>query len=272
MNKIVRIARDLLDDGEAFVVAKVVDTHGSTPRSKGAWLLMKANGESFGTVGGGSLEAAVQKICMETFQTKENQIFHFHLNAADQMNLDMRCGGNADVSIEYYSGESSEEYKDTFTVLPMAYIFGGGHVGKAIEPLLRYVDFATTVLDDREEFANPERFPDADEVLIIDSYEESFKNIETDENSYIIIVTRGHRGDYAVLRNAIEKKAAYIGMIGSKKKVFDMLDQLREEGIAEEIIEKIYSPIGLKIHAETPEEIGVSVLAEMIMVRAGHGK
>ena len=272
MNKIVKIARDLLEDGKSFVVAKVVDTHGSTPRSKGAWLLMEESGDSYGTVGGGSLEAAVQKICRETFDTKENQIFHFHLNSADQMNLDMRCGGDADVSIEYYSGMSAEEYKDAFTVLPMAYIFGGGHVGKAIEPLLRYVDFATTVLDDREEFANTERFPDADSVIVIDSYEESFNNIETDENSYIIIVTRGHRGDYAVLRNAIERKAAYIGMIGSKKKVLEMFDRMRQEGISEEVIKRIYSPIGLSIFAETPEEIAVSVVAEMIMVKAGHGK
>ena len=272
MNQIIRIARDLLDDKQAFVIAKVVDTHGSTPRSIGAWLLMKQDGESFGTVGGGSLEAAVQKICRETFTTKENQIFHFHLNEADQMNLDMRCGGDADVSIEYYSGESVEEYKDTFTVLPKAYIFGGGHVGKAIEPLLRYVDFSTIVLDDRFEFANAERFPDAAQVIVIEAYEKAFEQIEIDENSYIIIVTRGHRGDYAVLRDAIEKNPAYIGMIGSKKKVFAMFDRLREEGVSQEVIDKIYSPIGLKIKAETPEEIAVSVVAEMISVRAEHGK
>lgn len=272
MNRIVKIARDLLEEGEAFVVAKVVDTHGSTPRSKGAWLLMQQNGESFGTVGGGSLEAAVQKICRETFDTKMSQIFHFHLNAADQMNLDMRCGGDADVSIEYYCGNPAEEFNDPFPEFPTAYIFGGGHVGKAIEPLLRYVDFSTVILDDREEYANKDRFPHADRVIVIDSYEESFKDIETDESSYIIIVTRGHRGDYAVLQNAIANKAAYIGMIGSKKKVLEMFERMRASGIGEEVINRIYSPIGLKIHAETPEEIAVSVVAEMVMVRAGYGK
>ncbi len=272
MNKIVKIARDLLEDGEAFVVAKVVDTHGSTPRSKGAWLLMQQDGVCHGTVGGGSLEAAVQKICKETFETKTSQIFHFHLNAADQMNLDMRCGGDADVSIEYYCGSPAEIFNDPFPEFPTAYIFGGGHVGKAIEPLLRYVDFSTVVLDDREDFANKERFPHADRVLVIDSYEEAFRDIETDEDSYIIIVTRGHRGDYAVLENAIKNKAAYIGMIGSKKKVLEMFERLRASGTPEEVISRIYSPIGLSIFAETPEEIAVSVVAEMIMVRAGHGK
>jgi len=271
MNQVTKMARELLDQRLPFVIAKVVDTHGSTPRSTGATLLATERGEFVGTVGGGSLEAAVEKICMETFQTKENQIFHFHLNAADQMGLDMRCGGDANVSIEYYPADA-KEYRDDLSSIPTAYIFGGGHVGKAIEPLLRYVDFATVVLDDRKEFANKERFPEAKEIIVLQSYENNLSSMDIDQNSYIIIVTRGHQGDYAVLRDAVERDVAYLGMIGSKKKVGEMLDKLRAEGISEERIQKIYSPIGLPIHAETPEEIAVSVVAEIIMVKSGHGK
>ncbi|MGI6727756.1 MAG: XdhC family protein [Anaerovoracaceae bacterium] len=272
MNKITRIARDLIEDNEDFVIAKIVDTHGSTPRSKGAILLMRQNGDKYGSVGGGSLEAAVEKICKETFNTKKSEIHHFHLNSKDQINLDMRCGGDADVSIEYISADQSNTFNIDYSNLPVAYIFGGGHVGKAIEPLLRYVDFATVVLDDREEYANKERFPEADRIVVLNNYVEAYKDIRTDENSYIVIVTRGHRGDYEVLKNAMKNPAAYIGMIGSKKKVTDMLNRLRTEGFSDKEIEKIYSPIGLSIYAETPEEIAVSVVAEMIMVRAGYGK
>lgn len=139
---------------------------------------------------------------------------------------------------EYYCGNPAENLpirsRNSRSPISLAAVV----IGKAIEPLLRYVDFSTVVLDDRPEFANKERFPRADRVLVINSYEESFRDIETDENSYIIIVTRGHRGDYAVLENAI-RQTAYIGMIGSKKKVLEMFERLRASGVADEVINRI---------------------------------
>lgn len=233
---------------------------------------MRENGETFGTVGGGSLEAMVEKICRETFLTKKNQIMQFRLHEKDHLNLDMRCGGDAEVSFEYIDSEGAQSSLFDLHDKAVAYIFGGGHVGKAIEPLLRYVNFSAVILDDREEYASSERFPEADRLVVLKDFDHAFEDIETDENSYVIIVTRGHKGDYQVLKNALKQKSAYIGMIGSRTKVAEVMNKLRQEGFAQEDLDRVYSPIGLSIFAETPEEIGISVVAEMIMVRAGHGK
>lgn len=270
-NKVIYFAKDLLENGEDFVIAKVVDTAGSTPRKKGAWMLVKQDGTSQGTVGGGKLEAETIKLCRKTFETKEkSKLHHFKLNTEERDALDMGCGGDADVLIEYIDAAHPEEFAAEFNLETTAYIFGGGHVGEALEPVLRHIHFRTVILDDREEYANSQRFPEADGVRVLDDFAHSFDEIETDENSYIIIVTRGHMGDYDVLRDALKQKSAYVGMIGSKKKNAMLFDMLRKEGFSEEEIGRVHAPIGLSIHAETPEEIAVSIAAEMIQVRAGY--
>lgn len=271
MSKIAYIGKDLIERGEDFAVAKVVDTQGSTPRKKGACLLMKRDGTRFGTVGGGKLEAEVERICLETFRTKESKIYHFRLTPKEQQGLDMRCGGDADVSIEYIDAKNPESFIIDFDVKATAFIFGSGHVGEALEPILRYVNFTTKVIDDRPDFANRERFPEADEVIVIDSFLDAYQGMETDENSYIVIVTRGHSGDYDVLKQTLKRTTAYIGMIGSRAKVAQVYRMLREDGFSQEDLDRVYSPIGTDIFAETPEEIAISIAGEMIKVRAGHG-
>lgn len=278
MSKISYIGKDLIEKGEDFVLAKVVDTMGSTPRKKGACLLMKKDGTRYGTVGGGKLEAEAEKLALVTFETKENKIYHFRLKPEEQQGLDMRCGGDADISIEYIDASKPESFQLDFHVNAKALIFGGGHVGLALEPVLRYLDFTTIVIDDREDFANRERFPKADKVMVVDSFLEAYQEkstgvcIETNEDYYVIIVTRGHSGDYDVLKQTLEKTTAYIGMIGSKGKVAELYKMLQADGYAQETLDRVYSPIGLSIFAETPEEIAISIAGEMIQVRAGHGK
>lgn len=272
MNKITYIGKDLIERGEDFVIAKVVDTQGSTPRKKGAVLLMKQDGTRFGTVGGGKLEAEVEKICLETFRTKESKIYHFSLTPKEQQGLDMRCGGDADVSVEYVDAKKPETFAADFDMKATAYIFGAGHVGQALEPILRYVNFTTKVIDDRPDFANRERFPDADEVVVIDSFLDAYQGMEIEGDSYIVIVTRGHAGDYDVLKQSLKRTTAYIGMIGSRNKVAEVYRMLREDGFSQEELARVYSPIGTSIYAETPEEIAISIAGEMIKVRAGHGE
>ena len=269
--KVIYFGRDLIEAGEDFVIAKVVDTHGSAPRKKGAWLLMKEDGTRVGTVGGGLVEAETEKLCKNVLETKENVLKHFALSPNAKDGLDMRCGGDVDVSIEYIDAKNPETFNEDFGKVSSAYIFGGGHVGLAIEPLLRYVDFATYVLDDRSEYANRERFPDAEDVQVIRDYEHGFDNIETDEDSYIVIVTRGHMGDYEVLKDALKQPNAYIGMIGSRGKVSALKKMLLNDGFTEEDFNKVHTPIGIDIKAETPEEIAVSVVAEMILARVNNG-
>lgn len=272
MNKITKIGKDLIRQGEDFVVAKVVDTQGSTPRKKGAVLLMKQDGTRFGTVGGGKLEAEVEKICLETLTTRESKIYHFRLKPKEQQGLDMRCGGDADVSIEYIDAKKPDGFIEDFDEKATALIFGAGHVGQALEPILRYVNFATKVIDDRPDFANRERFPEAQEVVVIDSFLDAYQGLETDEYSYVVIVTRGHSGDYEVLKQTLQRPTAYIGMIGSKSKVAEVYRMLREDGFRQEALDRVYSPVGVDIFAETPEEIAISIAGEMIKVRAGHGE
>lgn len=272
MSKITYIGKDLIEKGEDFVIAKVVDTQGSTPRKKGAVLLMQQDGTRYGTVGGGKLEAEVERICLETFQTKEARLYHFSLTPKEQQGLDMRCGGDADVRVEYVDAKRPESFIADFDLKATALIFGAGHVGKALEPVLRYVGFTTKVIDDRPDFANREQFPDADEVVVIDSFLDAYQGIETDDNSYIVIVTRGHAGDYDVLKQTLKRPNAYIGMIGSRSKVAAVFNKLKEDGYGQEDLNRVYSPIGTGIFAETPEEIAISIAGEMIKVRAGHGE
>jgi xanthine dehydrogenase accessory factor len=149
---------------------------------------------------------------------------------------------------------------------PTVYIFGGGHISQQLAPLAKRVHFKVVVIDDREMFANRERFPEADEV-IVSEFEECFDRFSIDESSYIVIVTRGHLYDGFVLEQAVKTNARYIGMIGSKKKIRTLYQNLMEKGVAKEALNRVHAPIGLDIHSETPEEIGVSIIAELIKAR-----
>ena len=267
--KLSYFARDLIEQGEDFVIAKVVDTSGSTPRKKGAVLMMKRDGVTIGTVGGGLLEAETEKLCRKTFETKEkSHVYEFTLDEKQKGALDMGCGGDATVQIDYIDAENPGNFVKEFKLASTAYIFGGGHVAYALEPVLRHVDFRTVVIDDREEYANPERYPYADRTIAVDNFDNAFDNIETDDDSYIIIVTRGHRGDLQVLREALKRDFAYLGMIGSRRKNELLFDTLRKEGVPESKLAEVHAPIGLKIGSETPEEIAVSIVAEIIQVRS----
>lgn len=262
-------ARDLLEQGQDFVIAKVVDTKGSAPRKKGAVMLMRQDGSTIGTVGGGLLEAETEKLCRKTFETREkSRIYEFTLDEKQKGALDMGCGGDATIQIDYISADDPGDFVEEFKLASTAYIFGGGHVAYALEPVLRHVDFKTVIIDDREEYANPQRYPKAARTIVVDDFDNAFDDIGTDEDSYIIIVTRGHRGDLKVLRQALRRPFAYLGMIGSRRKNGLLYDALKQEGVTDEQLEQVHAPIGLEIGSETPEEIAISIVAEIISERA----
>ncbi len=148
------------------------------------------------------------------------------------------------------------------------YIFGAGHVSQQLAPLATLVGFHTVVLDDRQEFVNRERFSMADEVIVLDSFQRGLEGLEINADSYLVLVTRGHAYDQTVLRQALMSKAGYIGMIGSHRKRDAIYAALGKEGFSRQDFDRVFSPIGLKIEAETPEEIAVSIVAELIQVRA----
>ncbi len=149
---------------------------------------------------------------------------------------------------------------------PTVYLFGAGHVSQQIAPLAKRVQFKVVVIDDREIFANRERFPEADEI-VVSEFETSFHQLHIDDSSYIVIVTRGHLYDGFVLEQAVKTNARYIGMIGSKKKIHILYQNLMKKGVSKKTLERVCAPIGLDINSETPEEIAVSIVAQLIQVR-----
>lgn len=154
-------------------------------------------------------------------------------------------------------------------VLGTVYLFGAGHVAQQVAPLARLVDFRTVVMDDRSEFANRQRFPDADEITVLQSFDGCLQGLDIDRESYIVIVTRGHLHDKVVLEQALRTDARYIGMIGSRVKRARIFGELKENGFNENDLARVHSPIGTNISAETPEEIGISIVGELIQARAG---
>ncbi len=149
---------------------------------------------------------------------------------------------------------------------PTLYIFGAGHISVSIAKIGNMVGFRVVVIDDRAEFANPERFPEADEILVQDFSVDSL-SLKINKSSYIVLVTRGHLSDEVVLEWVVGTEAVYIGMIGSRKKTATVLAHLQSKGVPKELLDRVYSPIGLDICAETPGEIAVSILGEIIKVR-----
>lgn len=173
--------------------------------------------------------------------------------------------GKVPTHIETYNGERFliEPIRPKRTV----FVFGAGHVAQQVVPLCETVDFRTVVLDDREEYACRQRFPLASQIRVLESFE-NWEGLAIDENSFIVILTRGHMHDRTVLAEALRTSAAYVGMIGSRRKRDKIYQALREEGFSQREIDRVHSPIGLDIAAETPAELAVSIVGELIQVRA----
>ena len=247
------IARITAEGGEAALVT-VVSTGGSTPREVGTKMLVRADGSIIGSIGGGSVENQVIKEAMEVMRKGKPERYHYNLVAREGEELGMVCGGEMDVFVE------------PIMPPPTMYIFGGGHISLTLAKIGKLLDFRIVVIDDREDYANTQRFPDADQVLAED-FRKVFPRLKIGKSSYVVIVTRGHKSDELALELALDTPAKYIGMIGSRTKIRTIFDHLRAKGVSQETLDAVHSPIGLDIHAETPEEIAVSILAELIEVR-----
>lgn len=147
------------------------------------------------------------------------------------------------------------------------YLFGAGHVSQKLTEVMKMLDFKTVVLDDRREFANKERFKTADKIIILSTFDDILKHIDINDQSYVVIITRGHAYDKDILAQALETNAKYIGMIGSKTKRSFIYNQLKDEGYSQSELDRVFCPIGLEISAQTPEEIAISIAAELIKIR-----
>jgi len=341
---------------EKLALATIINRVGSAPREAGAKYLIKKDGTTIGSIGGGCVEADVWQGAQKAMEKGEGSIFHFNLTSEQLAEGGLICGGNIDIFLEplkedslniyreidnlrqqggsgllatvisidggyprregikvfikasgkkagslfmgemlegrifkelerllktnkieimaIRSEETTHDWKNVEILLepivskPTVYIFGAGHISQQLVPLLKKVHFRVFVIDDREMFANRERFPEADEVMVME-FENAFDQVPIDQSSFIVIVTRGHIYDGLVLSRAVLTGARYIGMIGSKKKIHTLYKNLLGEGVPKEALERVYAPIGLDIGSETPEEIAVSIVAQLIQERRG---
>lgn len=246
----------LKQEGRRCALATIVNVRGSIPSVMAAKMLVRDDGSITGTVGGGCVESDVRKGAMEVMQDGKPRTFNFNLDQQPDDDNGLVCGGSLQVFVE------------PIVSAPRLYIFGAGHVGAAVYKIASLTGFETIVSDDRDQYANRERFPDAHEVHA-GEMDEILSGLSPSDSSYIVIVTRGHRHDLRVLRWALETRARYIGMIGSGRKVLAIYQQLESEGVSPESFKRVFAPIGLDIRAATPEEIAVSVVAELIAIRRG---
>jgi xanthine dehydrogenase accessory factor len=233
----------------------VVKTSGSTPRHSTSKMLVYPDGRILGSVGGGELESRVREEALASLQDGRSRLLTY--NMADPSRGDVGvCGGQVEVFVE------------PILPAPMVVVVGGGHVGKAVAHLARWLGFRVAVSDDRPEFCTPESNPDADEFYPIPMAELPLHLNITGQTS-LILATRGSNVDVAGLPALLETQAVYIGVIGSRKRWAETVKKLNEFGISDEQLKRVQSPIGLGIGAETPEEIAVSIMAEVLMLRGG---
>jgi xanthine dehydrogenase accessory factor len=240
--------------GQKCALATIVQVNGSIPSYESAKLLVREDGSMTGTIGGGCVEAEVWNAAREVMETERPRHLNFSLGQDAAYDNGLICGGQLNVFVE------------PIVPQPRAYIFGAGHISKSLSKVASLAGFATVIVDNREAFANRERFPDADEIFA-EEYEDVFPKLNVRDTSYLIIVTRGHRDDMRVLQWAVTTNARYIAMIGSKRKVIGVVKELEKEGFPRAAFERVFAPMGFEIGAITPEEIAVSVVAEMIAVR-----
>jgi xanthine dehydrogenase accessory factor len=240
--------------GQKCALATIVQVRGSIPSFESAKLLVREDGSLVGTIGGGCVEAEVWNAAREVIATEKPRHMSFNLGQDAAYDNGLICGGQLDVFVECISPQ------------PAALIFGGGHISKSLAKVLDLAGFRVSVIDNREAYANRERFPEAAEVYA-EEYEDVYPKLNVNESTYVVIVTRGHRDDMRVLKWAVATRARYISMIGSKRKVIAVIKELEKEGVPREAFARVYAPMGFEIGAITPEEIAISVGAEMVAMR-----
>lgn len=245
--------QDALRHGERVVIATVVKTVGSAPCGIGSKLLVHPDGRVSESIAGPVTDARIAQEALRALSEGHSQTVHVHMDA-DNGEAVGSCGATLEVLLEVLRPE------------PRLIIVGAGYVAQALARISLNLDYRIVVVDDRRDFANPHAFGDKVQLAFGD-IPQTIRQMEPDESSWIVIVTRGHTLDKEALHAALESKAAYIGMIGSPSKVKNIFKTLRNEGVASERLAQVHAPIGLDIGAETPDEIALSIAAEMLMLR-----
>jgi xanthine dehydrogenase accessory factor len=256
MREVLEVALEAEAEGQPAALVTVVATVGSTPQKAGAKMVVFADGRIVGTIGGGCLEAEMTRRARLAIETRRNQLASYDLTA-DQAGEDgLVCGGRMQVFIEPIEAQ------------PTLCLFGAGHVAQPLARMAKAAGFRVEVADDRVKFANKERFPEAD-LIVVEDFTAAAERLTLGRSSFAVVVTRGHKGDADALQAVLRRPVRFVGLLGSKPKLVHIVSILEERGVPREDLARIQSPLGLEIGAQTPEEIAVSILAELIAVRRG---
>lgn len=253
MDRFTQALVQALEQNRVAAVATVVRTVGSSPRSVGSKMLIYPDGRIVGSVGGGEMEQRVIAEALQVMRDAKPRYLDFTLSQPERGDP-MVCGGEMEIFVE------------PLLSVPTLVIAGAGHIGAACAELGKFLGFRVVVLDDRPEFLTRDKFPTADEMRAGDLVEELGK-FEFTPQTYVVLVTRAHTLDADVLRAVIDQPAAYIGMLGSRRRVLTVFDMLKQQGVSQAALDRVHAPIGLEINAETPQEIAVSIMAQVIQAK-----
>jgi xanthine dehydrogenase accessory factor len=286
---------DQVSRGGRVALCVVVATRGSTPQQRGAKMLVLSSGCTVGTLGGGCVEAEVRRVTLELMAAGESRLISFSLDHDYGWDDGLICGGVMDVLVtvvtspeqaapfagiadamatqrgarlELVDPASGRTFVEELGPPPVLVIAGAGHVGQALATTAATLGFVVDVLDDRADFACRERFPSARRFVVAE-VEQALRAYPADEQTYIVIVTRGHRHDGQALEAALGSPARYVGLIGSKSKIKQIFDDLHERGVPLDMLLRVHAPIGLDIGAVSVQEIAISIAAELVAVRRG---
>ena len=285
MKQLFQLIRDRLSADEALVLVTVTATTGAAPRGAGARMLVGQEGRLYGTIGGGAVQVvfhympggepqtmAVAVDALQRMDAGTDLWLVSDLTAGGALSLAERCGSPMDRHLTRQPHQLEENghtlYVEQIQSAGRVYVFGGGHVAQELVPVLSHVGFRCVVLDDRPEFADPQKFPDAEQVLLGD-FRRIGDFVAVGENDYVCVMTRGHACDTVVQAQVLKCRPYYCGVIGSAAKAAGVRKALREEhGLSDEELCRITTPIGLPIKGKTPAEIAISIAAQMILLRA----
>jgi xanthine dehydrogenase accessory factor len=256
MKDVLEAALHAVSSGEPAALVTVVATEGSTPQKAGAKMVVLPDGTLIGTIGGGCVEAEMARRARTVIQNERPQMATYDLTPEQAGEDGLVCGGRMDVFIE------------PLISTPTLVLFGAGHVAQPLARMAKTAGFRVEVTDDRVKFANRDRFPDAD-LVIVDEIAAAARQMTLGRNTYAVVVTRGHKGDADALEAVLGRGARFVGLLASRPKMVHVAAELQRRGVPLEEIGRVHAPLGLGIGAVSPEEIAVSILAEMIAVRRG---
>ncbi|MDR4947060.1 XdhC family protein [Neobacillus cucumis] len=247
MEKVAMLTRQ----NETFALAMIIESKGSTPRHVGKMIVYR-DGTIEGTVGGGLAEHYIIEDSVKAIQNGQSKTVEYKLNKQAKDGIEMNCGGTLRVFIEVYTSR------------PELVIAGAGHLGSALAKLADFLEVPYCIVDDRLGFCTKERFPNASNLFVNEDIGKALLAANLNEKSYVVIVTKD--GDDIVLKTALQFPIAYVGMVASKRKVIRIFEKLKSQGVRQELLEQVHSPIGLEMGSETTEEIAISIIGEIIKV------